>query len=219
MIGIIVALPHEAEYLLNELQQKRKITVTDKPAYIGLLNNTDVVVVICGIGKVNSALATQAVIDKFSPSTIINFGSAGGFDGKTQVLDYYCVDKCCQYDFDLSELDPVPVGYIQDYDTVLFKTDSDKIDFLPKANLASADRFTDKSEFLDIIQSIGCTLRDMEGGAIAQVCTANKTPLVLIKGVSDNYGSSTSADQFRTNLTAVFKGFPEIIKKVINALL
>ena len=60
-------------------------------------------------------MVTQAIIDKYSPSTIINFGSAGGFDGKTQALEYYNVDKCCQYDFDLSELDPVPIGYIQDY--------------------------------------------------------------------------------------------------------
>lgn len=218
MIGIIVALRHEASHVVDSLKDKREITVADKPAFIGRLADKDVVLVICGIGKVNATLATQAVIDKFAPTSILNFGTAGGFSPQTQALGYYAVNKCVQYDFDLSELDPVPVGYIQDYDTDFFPVDTNANAFLPIVSLATADRFTDKAYFLDIIREKNCALRDMEGCAIAQVCLANKTPLTIIKGVSDVYGSGASGEQFKENLTAVCKGFPEVVTKTIKAL-
>lgn len=216
MIGIIVALKHEAEHVLSKLENKTPVSVIDKPAFTGKIANKDVILVICGIGKVNAALATQAVIDKYNPTCVVNFGTAGGFKEQTSALNYYSVDKCVQYDFDLSELDPVPVGYIQDYDTDFFELPT--TNFLPKVSLATADRFTDKPLFLDIIKEKGCALRDMEGGAIAQVCKANALPLYCIKGVSDVYGSGASGDQFRENLITVCKGFPLVIEQLIKAL-
>ena len=218
MLGIIVALKHEAEHVIEQLKNKKAIIIADKIAYTGVLGNKDVVIVICGIGKVNSALATQIVIDKFAPTAIINFGTAGGFAEQVSALSYYTVDKCCQYDFDLSELDGVPVGYMQDYDTVFFQL-SDVPNGLSKTSLASADRFTDKPEFISIIKQTGAALRDMEGGAIAQVCKANgDIPFISVKGVTDVYGSGASGEQFKDNLIKVCKGFPEIIIKTVNAL-
>lgn len=218
MVGIIVALKHEAEHVLNNMQNKTAIKIADKPSFKGYLGGKEVVLVVCGIGKVNSALATQAVIDKFSPSAILNFGTAGGFTEQVSPLCYYGVDKCCQYDFDLSELDNVPVGYIQDYDTVFFNLNTAATAFLPQASLASADRFTDKPEFISIIKQTGAVLRDMEGGAIAQVCKSNEIPFISVKGVTDVYGSGASGGQFYENLLTVCKGFPEIIEKTIAAL-
>ena len=135
-----------------------------------------------------------------------------------QIKKYYAVEKCCQFDFDLRQLDGVPLGYIQEYDTVFFKTDLTGLDSFEKSALASADRFTNDECDIDAINQIGCSLRDMEGGAIAQVCTSNSTPLIMIKGITDVFGSGTAEEQFYANLKAVGEGFPDAIIKAITSV-
>jgi len=216
MIGIIIALPSEADALLKRVENLEKIELADKPAYLGLLNQKETVIAISGIGKVSAALTTQLVIDKFAPDFIINFGTCGGINDSVKALEYYAIEKCCQFDFDLRDLDGVPLGYIQEYDTVFFKTCLDGLNFMKKSVLASADRFTCNINDVNTVNEIGASLCDMEGGAIAQVCTSNNVPLVMIKGISDVHGSKTAQEQFFANLKEVAAGFPDVILKVIN---
>lgn len=218
MIGIIIALPSEAKALLERVKDLKQIKLADKICYTGKLAKKNVVLAISGIGKVSSALTTQMVIDKFSPEYILNFGTCGGTNSSVEILNYYAIEKCCQFDFDLRELDGVPLGYIQEYKTAYFSARTDGLDFLEKRNLASADRFTNCIEDNDAINEISCSLRDMEGGAIAQVCTSNNIPLYIIKGISDIYGNGTAQKQFYKNLSTVGEGFPDIIIKAITSL-
>lgn len=217
MIGFIIALSSEAQTLLEVMEEQKQLNINDKIAYEGKIDGKNVIIAISGIGKVNAALTTQLIIDKYSPDFIINYGTCGGVNSSVKILNYYLIEKCCQYDFDLSELDNVPVGYIQDYDTVFFKNYTIGID-LQKQTLASADRFTCHKSDVDTINSMGCSLCDMEGGAIAQVCTSNKIPLIIIKGITDIFGNGTTSEQFYNNLKAVAKGFPSVIIKTINCV-
>ena len=120
MIGIVVALKKEAENFLLGIKDVKEIKLADKPTYLGKVDDVDFALIISGIGKVSAALSTQLLIDKYNPSAILNFGTTGGMNNSVKVLEYYLVDKCCQYDFDLTELEDVPLGYIQEYDTVFF---------------------------------------------------------------------------------------------------
>ena len=221
MIGIVIALHSEAQALLERVDNLCKINLLDKEAYSATINGRDVVIVISGIGKVNSGFVTQAIIDKYSPDFILNFGTCGGLNNSVEILNYYAIEKCCQYDFDLTELDPVPLGYIQDYDCVFFPTSTLGLENMKKSVLASADKFTSKKSDVDTINQMGCSLCDMEGGAIAQVCLSNKTPLYMIKGISDVHGSGTAQEQFFKNLKQVGANFPNIIidaiEKICNA--
>jgi nucleoside phosphorylase len=137
-------------------------------------------------------------------------------NSSVSILNYYAVEKCCQFDFDLRQLDGVPLGYIQEYNTAYFKANTDKLSFLQTSCLATADRFTDDIVDIDSINEISCSLRDMEGGAIAQVCTSNNIPLYMIKGVTDVYGLRSSQEQFYENLTKVSNGFADIVLTAID---
>ncbi len=216
MIGIIVALKKETEKFLTLVQNLNKITLGDKEAYTAELDGIKLVIAISGIGKVSAALTTQMVINKFSPDAILNFGTTGGMNKSVEILKYYAVDKCCQFDFDLRELDGVPLGYIQEYKTAYFKANTDKLSFLPVSSLATADRFTNDENDIKSINDIGCSLRDMEGAAIAQVCTSNDIPVYIIKGISDVYGNGTAQEQFYKNLQTVGDNFPCVIVKAIK---
>ena len=216
MIGAVIAMQSEADILLEEMQVQRSLTVSGKTVYVGKAYGKEIALCVCGIGKVSAGLTAQILIDKYNPSYIFNFGTCGGMNDSVQILNYYAVEKCCQYDFDVSAIDDVPVGYIQEYDRVYFDACVNGLDFLEKRNIASADKFTHKDEDVKIINDMNCSICDMEAGAIAQVCTSNNVPFVAIKGISDVHGKGTQPEQFFENLKKVGDGFPDIIIKAIN---
>ncbi len=218
MIGFVIALKAEATGLLEKATDKQKISLADKEAYRCKIAEIDCIVAISGIGKVSSALTTQILIDKYAVDYIFNFGTCGGMNDSVKILNYYLVSKCCQYDFDLTELDPVPLGYIQDYNTVFFNGYTNGIDQLEQTVLASADKFTNKNQDVATINEMGCSICDMEGGAIAQVCRSNNVPVIMIKGITDVYGNQTNPEQFMKNLKAVSFGFPDVIIETLKVL-
>ncbi len=218
MICFVIALKKEAQELLNRAENLKEFLIADKPCYSCTLNGKEVIIAISGIGKVSAALTTQLLIDKYNPKFIFNFGTCGGMNNSVEILNYYLIDKCCQFDFDLRELDGVPLGYIQEYNTVYFGTYTNGLDFLKTSRVASADRFNNDITDINAINQIGCSLRDMEAGAIAQVCTSNNVPLVMVKGISDVYGNGTAQEQFYQNLLTVGKGFPDVILKVLDII-
>lgn len=216
MIGIVVALEKEARGVIENSGAVEKSTKNGKKIYYGTINNTNFVLIISGIGKVNAAMSTQFIIDNFPVEYILNFGSVGGIAEKTDICGYYAVNKCCQYDFDLSELDNVPVGYIQDFDTVYFYPKTDKLSFLPNIGLASSDRFTAKTTDINTVLDLKCGIFDMEGGAIAQVCVANRKDFYIFKGVTDVHGSGNDINTFYQNLNKVCEGFYPILTKFLT---
>ena len=218
MLGFIVALETEAQSFLENVTKIKKSTLSGKTLFTGKYFGEDVAIIISNIGKVSAALSAQALIDKFSPKALINFGSAGGVKGETEICGFYSVTESAQYDFDLTALEPVPLGYNQGYDTVFFRSATYNTS-LKRVKLASADKFTSKKEDVDALKNMGCSVFDMEGAAIAQVAKSNEVPVVIIKAVSDIYGSGSNAEQFKTNLKTIGERFPNILEKEITAFL
>ena len=216
MICFVIALKSEANALLDKMEITKEFNLADKPSYLGKINRKDAVITISGIGKVSAALTTQLLIDKFSPDFIFNFGTCGGTNDSVQILNFYLVDKCCQYDFDLTPIDDVPLGYIQEYDRVYFDTFTNGFDFLQKRSIASADKFTCKQNDIDTINNLGCSMCDFEAGAIVQVCTSNSVPAIIVKAISDVFGSGSQPEQFTKNLMTISKEFPSVISKIVD---
>ena len=212
MIGLIVAMEREAQNVIPLINNKTEHIVANKKVIRGTLFDKEVALIISGIGKVSSALSTQLLIDKFSPEIIINFGSVGAVNSEIQVGEYALVEKACQFDFDLREIDPVPLGYNQDYDRVFFEVHTPNNLPSKKVALGTSDKFTSKKEIIDEIIKMGVDIRDMEGCAIAQVCTSNERKLIMLKGITDVYGLGTDGEQFVKNLTKVSQGFPNQLK-------
>ena len=218
MIGIVVAMEKEASHLFPLIKNLKEQKVAGKKVFLGELFGKKIAMIISGIGKVSSAISAQALIDKYDLEYIFNFGSAGAVNKNLSICNYYLVDKCMQFDFDVREIDDVPLGYIQDYDRVFFETTPLDTNIFDKITLGTSDKFTSKKEIIEEIIKIGVDIRDMEGCAIAQVCTSNNVKLIMLKGVSDIYGSGNDGQQFIQNLGKLTKGFPEAINKVFQLL-
>lgn len=216
MIAFVVALKSEAEYFLKEIENLKEEKLAGKALYLGNYKGKEIALILSGVGKVNASLATQAIIDKYSPEFVFNFGTAGGANESVKHMTYYLIDKCCQYDFDLSELDSCPVGYMSEFDGIYFNLDSYDIDFIEKKTLATADMFSNKIENINTVRNLGGDVRDMEGSAIAQVCKLNEVKLIMLKGVTDTYDNP--AKEFYINLTTVCKGFTIVISKILHKI-
>ena len=76
-VGIIAAMPEEMEAIKNKMVNVKEVDILNLKFFEGKIQNQKIVLVKCGVGKVNAARTTQIMIDKFDISYIINIGSAG----------------------------------------------------------------------------------------------------------------------------------------------
>ena len=108
-IGIIGAMDVEVEHLKAELMgaQVERVACTDFCA--GRLGEKDVVVVKCGIGKVNAGICAQVLADHFGCTHLINTGVAGSLDAaRLDIGDLVVSTDCVQHDFSVGALGYAP---------------------------------------------------------------------------------------------------------------
>ena len=74
MIGIIGAMDVEVNTLKQKVKNKTVTNIAGIDFVMGDIEGVMAVVAQCSPGKVNAALCTQAMIDRFSPDCIINIG-------------------------------------------------------------------------------------------------------------------------------------------------
>ena len=154
------------------------------------------VLVVSGIGKVNAAAAAQKAIDG-GADEILNCGLVGGLDPAMSVGDVFEVSQAVEYDFDLAVLNGTGLGVHDERDTPYF--DCAAKGAYPVRILASGDRFTNDLKDVEDARSLGASLRDMEGAAIAHVCERNGMKCRMIKVVSDVHGKGSMTGQYLQN--------------------
>lgn len=223
MVGFVVAMEVEARPLLEKMEIRESFKLTSRHCLAGKLYGKEAALIISDIGKVNAASATQALLSKFPQiDKIVNYGVAGAVNPALKICDICAVEKVLQYDFDLSAIDDVPVGYIQNLKRQYIHSDAALFEKVfavlgKRAVVATADRFSAKDEEARFVRSLGADMREMELGAIAHVCCLNNVPFVGIKAVSDTAEGDASAD-FKENLTRSCRSIEEYLPKIMEAL-
>jgi adenosylhomocysteine nucleosidase len=198
MICFIIAMESEAKPLTDHLKNSSTKVVYDKKVICGKFDGQDVAVVICGVGKVNAAAGTQYAIDKLNADKIVNIGVAGGLNSSLKVGQIYSIGAVVQYDFDLVQLNGTAIGTLNEFEENYLALTPSLI--YPVKKLATADRFNDSPiDHKLIAETLGADIRDMECGAIAQVCAHAKVKCFSYKAISDVYGSGSTTDQFVAN--------------------
>ena len=152
---------------------------------------------VSGIGKVLAAAATQRAISEFGADEVVNCGLCGGFGDGVEVGDVYGVECAVEYDFDLSGINGTSAG-VKDGETSPYVPVASGAGF-PLRRLATGDRFCDDESDVSLFESLGCSLRDMEGAAVAGVCAANGVRCVMFKCVSDVHGRGAMTRQYLDN--------------------
>ncbi len=204
MFGIIGAMDVEIEAVKNKVSQP-KITVFAGCEFVcGTINGAEVCVAKCNPGKVNAALCTQAMIDRFGVSAIINLGVACSLSRDITIKTIVVATEVCQYDFDTSALGE-PKGMVYNNMTK-FPTDKALSNALFAAAeacgatvhrgcIASGDTFIASQALKDeIVRDFGAVCGEMEGGSIGHVCYVNGVPFAVLRSISDGGDGEASID-------------------------
>ena len=217
MIGAVIALDSEASALLDNMEVENITTLYGKPVYAGKAFGKDVLLCVCGVGKVNAAAGTCAVLAK-GADIVLNFGVAGGLDDKTELTEVYLIEKAVQYDFDITQLEGGEIGTLDgEKENFLPLFVPDGIDF-PRRALGTGDRFNDSPADHGLLIRLGAHIRDMEGAAIAQACKYAGVPMVSVKAISDIYGRGSTTEQFEANLAKAALNLKAYMKEIVGAI-
>lgn len=218
MIGIVIAMQSEAEILLENMNVIGSTTISGKKIYVGTAYSKDVVLCICGVGKVNAAIGTQIVISDFDVEKILNFGVAGGLNNDTELCNVYQIEAAVQFDFDLVQLNGTKIGTLDEYTENYLPLHTFPLDF-PKRKLGTSDRFNDSPvDYKLLTEELNADIRDMEGCAIVQTALCANLPVYSVKAISDVAGSGSTTEQFLINKDKALKNLqaklPEIFEKL-----
>lgn len=196
-IGIIGAMDVEIESICRNLSGTILHQTCGLDFLEGFINETAVIVVRSGVGKVNAAMCAQMLISKFKVSHIINTGVAGALARKLEVLDIVVSKEVMYHDVDATnwgyENCTVP-GMTRTFvaDPTLLKiamTTCKKLypnKTIIQGLIASGDQFIGSNELKAKIKKLcnpDCV--EMEGAAIGHVASVNRVPFVVIRCMSD----------------------------------
>lgn len=229
ILGIIGAMAEEVQSLKDEMSIDRKEVKAQMEFYAGTLWGNKVVVVTCGIGKVNAAVCAQILADDFNVDKVINVGIAGGIGENVEPGDVVIADNLVQHDIDTSAFGD-PIGQIPRLDTFDFKCDAELINLAKSAaeNLSGNKSFTGRivtgDQFIadtgkirwlkDQFNALAC---EMEGGSIAHVCYLNNIPFVVIRSISDNANTGAHMDYEKFKPIAISNSV-NILRNMLQAL-
>lgn len=217
MIGCVIAFDDEANALLSQMQVEETTKVFGKTVYKGTAFGKRVVLTECGVGKVNAAAGTCAVL-ACGADTVLNFGVAGGLHANTQVGEAYLIEKVVQYDFDCVQINGGKIGTLDgETENFLPLTVPHGFDF-PRRALGTGDRFNDSPADHALLLGLGCDIREMECGAIAEVCKYAGVPLVAVKTISDVYGMGSTTEQFKKNLKLALLNLKAHLQEILEKI-
>lgn len=206
MTGIIGAMHIEVETIKSLMENKVSEKVGGVEFVKGTLRGKEIVIAVCGIGKVAAAMCTQAMILKYAPDCIINTGVGGSLSTKLNIGDIAVAESLVQHDMDTSPLGD-PIGLISGINLVNIPADEKVIGLLLKGIetlenvkglrgiIASGDQFIaseEKKKF--ITENFSAIVCEMEGASIAQVCFTNGVPFGVVRAVSDCADGSSHMD-------------------------
>ena len=227
-VGIIAAMQEEMKEIANVMIQVSLQEISGLKFLIGKINNTEVVLVEAGVGKVNAARTTQILLDNFEIDLIINVGSAGAANDDLNIGDIVIGEKLVQHDFDITAFGH-PKGYISNVgqfvesDSNLIEKMKETISKIEDAEfkiklgvIASGDIFCTEPQMKEKIRNkFNADAIEMEGAAIAQVCKLGEKPFIIVRSISDtpNGTNNVTFDKF---LKVASKRCAKIIKDFLN---
>ena len=230
-IGIIGAMELEVEALQKEMALEGVIKKAGMDFFEGALDGVPVVIVRCGIGKVNAALCVQILADEFRVSHVVNTGVAGSLNAQLDIGDILISRDALYHDMDAAVFGYQP-GEVPQMGFREFKADEKMMNLAKEAcekvnpdihvmygRVVSGDQFISSKEIKErLISEFHGDCAEMEGAAIAHGAYLNGLPFVIIRAISDKADASAEMD-YPTFEGAAAKHSAALVKEMIKGIL
>jgi adenosylhomocysteine nucleosidase len=218
-IAIVSAMHEELRALLPLLGATRVERRAGRECHLGRIDGHEVVLVLCGIGKVAAATTAAVLLNELGVRALLLTGVAGGLDTDVRVGDVVIARTLLQHDMDASPL--FPRYEVPRTGRSRFPADVSLCDALaagcrnvlaaPHAALArfgieqarlhaglivSGDRFVATAAESDALRAAlpDALAVEMEGAAVAQVCADFGRPFAVVRTVSDRADDAAHVD-------------------------
>lgn len=203
-IGIAIAMDKEFSRVAGLLDSAEQTVRHGKSYTTGRIGRNDVVMVQCGIGKVNAALWTGDLVDGFAPDVMLSTGVAGGASvslevGNVVVSTQSCFhDLYCGEELERGQLPGMPARFTADAGLVAAASSLDCDARVVPGLIVTGDWFVDSREKMRSILDLfpDAMAVDMESAAIAQVCHQLGVPFASFRIISDIPLSDHKASQY-----------------------
>jgi adenosylhomocysteine nucleosidase len=221
-IGIL-GIPEETARLVASLKNPEERSLGGIRVILGKLANQSVVLCQVGVGKVNAGMAAALLIQKFLPSAIIFTGNAGALNPNYIQGDVVLATDLAEYDFGqlsngsfapwqtrspISRINnplwfhPAPwllsAARKSEPSVQLIRADTRPDVRDPKifeGAIITGDTFvSDASKGQELRTHFNADGVEMEGAAVAQICSEYGTPLLVIRSITDRADGSSFTD-------------------------
>lgn len=205
-------MPFESASILSCMKKTRHYSIAGKSVHKGRLSGINTVLVNSGMGKVNAAHAATYVIEKHTVNAIVNIGVGGAYAGSGLKAGDVAVASKEIYGDDgvidsggWGRLEKIGIPLVQQGRKRYFNEYpvTSLSSFCPgwKAGMTEWKFKIRRGNFVTVSAASGTQKRareleqrfkavceNMEGAAIAHVCTLYKIPLIEIRGISNIAG-------------------------------
>lgn len=170
-----------------------------------------------GWGKIAAAASAQYVIDRWTPSLLINLGTCGGFRGETERGEILLVERTIVYDIVEQMTDPAAAiaRYTTDLDLSWLSPELPQP--VRRSLIISADRDLIPGEIPRLKAEFGAVAGDWESGSIAWVAARNQVRCLILRGVSDLVGGE-SGEAYDGNFQVYVEGAAAIMRSLVERL-
>ncbi|MBI5187960.1 MAG: futalosine hydrolase [Nitrospirae bacterium] len=197
-IGLISAVPFEGEIILKYLKRITTEVFEGLTCYRGRIWDKDIVYLASGIGKTNASHTVTILIEKFSPRLVINFGVGGAYPSSGLKIGDIAIAEKEIYGDEEKYFNEFPL------DKILLKKFVKSFNLITRhgsAELAEASSLVTKMKpgpfvtvstctgtikrALELEKRFNAICENMEGVAVAHICTLYGIPMVEIRGISN----------------------------------
>ncbi len=222
--AIIGAMNEEIEIFETHITEKKTTYYQGLKFVSGKIAGRPVVVAKTGIGKVNAAMTTTLLIERFNPKEVVFTGIAGSLNPSLQPGDIVVASRVSQHDFGTyAEEGMVSWGTwnpINDKrNPVFFNAEPKLLELAEKAGasvslrpimsalgermpkivrgtVVTGDVFVASEEkTLEIKRRMSNPdAVEMEGAAVAQICFQQQIPCIIIRSISDSANENARFD-------------------------
>jgi futalosine hydrolase len=238
-IAILSSVQIESEIIISRLKNVSRSYIAGKTLHKGKIGSLDVLILNTGIGKVNAAHSATAIIEKYNVSELINMGVGGAYpfsglepgDIAIAIKEIYG---------DAGVITPGGWKSIKETGIPMLQAGKKKYfnefpldKYLAKKSLnitlnSSPITQVKSGNFVTVSASTGTPKRanelkkrfnaiceNMEGAAIAHVCTMYGIPLLEIRGISNVVGMR---DKRRWKLPLASENCQNAVLKIISRI-
>lgn len=228
-VAIIGAMEQEIALLQSRIAQPQHEKVAHVAITRGTLAGKPVLLAQSGIGKVNAAITTTVLLEKYQAACVINTGSAGGLQGGMKQGDVIVGIQTAHHDADatafgyaIGQLPQMPARYEADAALVEHAARA-AIAFdgaaIHRGLIVSGDQFINHPDKIARIRTHfpDALAVEMEAAAIAQTCYQFARPCVIIRALSD-LADGEAEYSFETFLQMAATHSAEMVENLVKAL-